>query len=776
LNKITANSDLHLQRLLTGWASRVCLVCLLFLLIPQSHASNLRWLISNATFHIGDLIDNNVNAKEEFQEAASRLNDTASSFWIEVNQDAGSGFCTSSGDNSAQWSTTICGDEWGTNTLAVAQLYTSGSFLGKTDIIFNDNLTWSAYDGNYQSPTHDFRRVAVHELGHTIGLGHSSDLSAIMAPFVSNTFLPQLDDVSEIQSRYGVTYNTLTLNVNGNGYIQVEPLIDGTGVLNSTTDVLTNNSYEFLDCHQDSCELSIQDGLRLVIRAIADDEFVSWTETTITSSALELSPLVSDRTYTANFTSDPEPLTPTGVKSLASTSLASIQWNAATFATSYQVYRCEKAEDTECGDAIATVSTTIFSDTSGVYGKTYYYRIQACNTTGCSPVSDAVAGTRPFTTPPTPAVSPSAAYVVVAWVDYATVESVEVYRCKTADTTSCGEAITQTTSGFIIDRDGSPGVEYFYRIKDCFESSCGGFSNSAAGARTASVKAPLSPAAPEVSSTEGGVSLQWQSVETAEAYEVYRCTDNSEASCSDLLATVTETEYTDSAGTPGTEYHYRIKACLAEVCSDFSESVTGIADLVPIPSTPVLSPAEADAESITITWLAVDGADEYSVYVCSDDSTLSCGDAFISSAEITFSFTGGESGIDYYFRVQACNSGGCSDFSDFELGTLQPPAFATYSNGLLTIPAVAVQTTSGTDYYFLALELASSTPSFEFTINSFAPLVGFEHEEFSSFSPAENQLSVPKAEVEDVFYSLVFDLNILDGVERFRLIGAEETQ
>lgn len=52
----------------------------------------------------------------------------------------------------------------------------------------------------------DLLQVAVHELGHTLGLQHSRAQGSVMSPYYIYSYPPQLskDDESGIQSLYGV--------------------------------------------------------------------------------------------------------------------------------------------------------------------------------------------------------------------------------------------------------------------------------------------------------------------------------------------------------------------------------------------------------------------------------------------------------------------------------------------------------------------------------------------------------------------------------------------
>lgn len=59
-------------------------------------------------------------------------------------------------------------------------------------LIFNEDYNWKVFHGPNGDTTFDFHRVAVHELGHFLGLGHNESEASIMAPIVS-------DEIEDIQ-------------------------------------------------------------------------------------------------------------------------------------------------------------------------------------------------------------------------------------------------------------------------------------------------------------------------------------------------------------------------------------------------------------------------------------------------------------------------------------------------------------------------------------------------------------------------------------------------
>lgn len=103
--------------------------------------------------------------------------------------------------NASGFYTEACENAFGTDVIAVTLSRSFGSFYVESDIVFNSNEVWSVYDGTIQSAI-DFRRVAVHEFGHLIGLDHEESNSAIMAPFIGSIFNPTADDLNGARDIY----------------------------------------------------------------------------------------------------------------------------------------------------------------------------------------------------------------------------------------------------------------------------------------------------------------------------------------------------------------------------------------------------------------------------------------------------------------------------------------------------------------------------------------------------------------------------------------------
>src|SRR4029077_3030448 len=99
---------------------------------------------------------------------------------VQVAQVLNSTVTCSSGDhlNSVVFASTVFGQGFGANTLAVTYYRYSGSTMAEADVLFNQAQNFDSYRGPLQFPPKggnviaDIRRVFLRELGHGLGLGH----------------------------------------------------------------------------------------------------------------------------------------------------------------------------------------------------------------------------------------------------------------------------------------------------------------------------------------------------------------------------------------------------------------------------------------------------------------------------------------------------------------------------------------------------------------------------------------------------------------------------
>ena len=121
--------------------------------------------------------------------------------------------------NGVKFAASDCGDAWGQSTLAVTHIWYIGDTIIETDIVFNANRNWDVYSGPWSYSANDFRRIAIHELGHALGLDHEdSGVNSIMASYAGDIYLPQEDDIEGVAAIYGEPDFTYYRDWDGDGY------------------------------------------------------------------------------------------------------------------------------------------------------------------------------------------------------------------------------------------------------------------------------------------------------------------------------------------------------------------------------------------------------------------------------------------------------------------------------------------------------------------------------------------------------------------------------
>lgn len=108
--------------------------------------------------------------------------------------------------NNVFFSSTVYGTAWDSRTLAITLSHynpTTNRYK-EADVLFNSTLNWNSYRGPLRVASgrtlYDFRRVALHEFGHTLGLNHPDDVRqnvvAIMNSQTSDTDTLAADDIA----------------------------------------------------------------------------------------------------------------------------------------------------------------------------------------------------------------------------------------------------------------------------------------------------------------------------------------------------------------------------------------------------------------------------------------------------------------------------------------------------------------------------------------------------------------------------------------------------
>ena len=192
---------------------------------PAIRAFNLddeRWRTSPVTMHLqlgtlpGTLIDGSTSWGAVAEDALATWNSVLTNFRFTVVRDSTAAQARSNRINNVFFSATVYGSAFDNRTLAVTLLSTSstnGVSNGYTesDVLFNTVFSWNSYRGNLRNASgggtlQDFRRVAIHEFGHALGLDHPDDIgqsvSAIMNSTTGNTDTITGDDIAGARAIY----------------------------------------------------------------------------------------------------------------------------------------------------------------------------------------------------------------------------------------------------------------------------------------------------------------------------------------------------------------------------------------------------------------------------------------------------------------------------------------------------------------------------------------------------------------------------------------------
>ncbi|WNO08948.1 RHS repeat-associated core domain-containing protein [Teredinibacter sp. KSP-S5-2] len=299
---------------------------------------------------------------------------------------------------------------------------------------------------------------------------------------------------------------------------------------------------------------------------------------------------------------------------------------------------------------------------AGLSNGSYTYKVQACNTTGCSDwkISSVAEVLHPPATPAslTPPASDYDGAFTVSWASTATATSYKLQRKTGSNGTWSLDLYSGSGTGY--SQTGLANGTYFYRAQACNAGGCSGWKESASVLVKRTPGIPSSIGIPG-SDIDGAYLVTWEvGSGIVESYELSRSTDNQNWSAITLSGV--PTSYSETGLGDGT-YYYRVRACNSLSCSGWRESVTAVVVKLPpgVPSS-INTPSVDGDGSFTVSWVSGSGIVE-SYKLQRQLGSGNWSSDIYSGSGTSYAQTGLANG-SYKYRLQACNTSGCSGWKD----------------------------------------------------------------------------------------------------------------
>ena len=250
-----------------------------------------------------------------------------------------------------------------------------------------------------------------------------------------------------------------------------------------------------------------------------------------------------------------------------------VSWGSVSGATSYKVYWGTNSSVSETYySGILTTSSLVYDHTGLSNGSTYYYRVMACNSAGCSGLSGIRSKTYAVVPgiPSTPSLTQISNGIRISWGSVSGATSYKIYWGTNSSVSETYYSGILTTSSLVYDHTGlSNGSTYYYRVMACNSAGCSGLSGI--NSKTYAVT-PGTPSTPSLTQISNGIRVSWGTVSGATSYKIYWGTNNtvSETYYCGILTT-SSLVYDHTNLDSGQIYYYRVMACNSFGCSGLSE-------------------------------------------------------------------------------------------------------------------------------------------------------------------------------------------------------------
>ena len=323
-----------------------------------------------------------------------------------------------------------------------------------------------------------------------------------------------------------------------------------------------------------------------------------------------------------------------------------ISWNLVNNAAGYIVYRREGNGAFKKVAGFTDGVTKSYVDTTAVNGKTYSYAVKAINGSVQSTyVSKSIAFVKTLSTPQFTLTNTSTG-VKIDWNLVSNATGYIVYRRQGSGAFQKVAGFTDGTTKSYVDKTAISGTKYSYAVK-----AINGSVQSKYVSKEIQVAKSLTVPQFTLTSTSTGVKVDWDMVNGATGYIVYRREGNEAFKKVAGFTDGTTKSYVDKTAVSGKKYTYAVKALNGNVQSKYdTKEITYLTTL----ATPQFTLEQVDG-GVQISWNFVDNATGYIVYRRTKNGTFSKIAGFTDGKTKSYVDTSVVSETEYYYAVKAIN-------------------------------------------------------------------------------------------------------------------------
>lgn len=294
---------------------------------------------------------------------------------------------------------------------------------------------------------------------------------------------------------------------------------------------------------------------------------------------------------------------------------------------------------------------------------TYAYRVRSCNASGCSqPTPEAQATAAPPAAPSAlTAVAVRSGRINLAWQDHSADEASFRIEYREAPSSYWHELTSVAANTTAHAHTGLyAGITYTYRVRSCNAPGC----SDASAEVQATVLGPVAPTNLAATTPwSGRVNLAWQdnSADETSFRLQYRSATSSYWSVLRNLAPDTRS-FGHTGLRAGDSYVYRVSACNASGCSEDSNEVRAT---VRGPEAPSGLTATGVTGAISISWRDNSSDEDYfDLQARPAESSYWSLSSKPAAGVTSHTHNGLTAGDAYVYRIRACNTSGCSPYSN----------------------------------------------------------------------------------------------------------------